>query len=107
VKVHVANYESRISLAAWLLNGDCGQQTLKIEGMRAAGVLQRPGPQIARSVGGQLDAVAIGVGQVDELSGAPEVYTGRLLERVVRWPLGDRAAEQAPRDFLVSSWAER
>jgi hypothetical protein len=43
----------------------------------------------------------------DELSGALEVYTERLLERVVRWPLGDRAAEQAPRDLVVSSWAER
>src|SRR5215218_8526232 len=32
----------------------------------------------------------------DGLSGAPEVYTELLLERVVRWPLGDRAAEQAP-----------
>src|ERR671920_2175971 len=67
VKVHVANYESRISLAAWLLTGDGGQQAVKIQGMRAAGVLQWPGPQRARAVGGQLDAVAIGVGQVDRL----------------------------------------
>jgi hypothetical protein len=86
VKVHVANDESRTSLAAWLLTGDGGQQAVKMEGMRAAGVLQWPGPQLPRAVGGQLDAVAIGVGQVDELSGAPEVYTERLLERVVRWP---------------------
>src|SRR5829696_362894 len=35
--------------------------------MRAAGVLQWPGPQLPRTVGGQLDAVAIGVGQVDGL----------------------------------------
>src|SRR5215207_2826204 len=67
VKVHVANYESRISLAAWLLTGDGGQQAVKIEGMRAAGVVQWPGPQLPRAVGGQLDAVAIGVGQVDGL----------------------------------------
>ena len=35
--------------------------------MRAAGVLQWPGPQLPRAVGGRLDAVAIGVGQVDGL----------------------------------------
>src|ERR671918_1785097 len=46
VKVHVANYESRISLAAWLLSGDGGQQAVKIQGMRAAGVVQWPGPQL-------------------------------------------------------------
>ena len=63
----MANYESRTSLAAWLLTGDGGQQAVKIEGMWAAGVVQWPGPQLARAVGGQLDAVAIGVGQVDGL----------------------------------------
>src|SRR5919112_159671 len=67
VKVHVANYESRISLAAWLLTGDGGQQAVKMEGMRAAGVFQRSGPQLPRAVGGQLDAVAIRVGQIDGL----------------------------------------
>src|SRR5918999_3942562 len=41
VKVHVANYESRTSLAAWLLTGDGGQQAVKIEGMWAARVGQR------------------------------------------------------------------
>src|ERR671910_2966317 len=70
VKVHVANYESRISLAAWLLTGDGGQQAVKMEGMRAAGVVQWPGPQLPRAVGGQLDAVAIRVWQVDGLVGA-------------------------------------
>ena len=63
----MANYESRISLAPWLLTGDGGQQAVKIQGMRAAGLLQWPGPQLPRAVGGQLDAVAIGVGQVDGL----------------------------------------
>src|ERR671920_2095170 len=61
VKVHVANYESRISLAAWLLTGDGGQQAVEIEGMRAAGVFQRSGPQLPRSVGGKLDAVSVRV----------------------------------------------
>ena len=63
----MANYESRTSLAAWLLTGDGGQQAVQIQGMRAAGVVQWPGPQLPRAVGGQLDAVAIGVGQVDGL----------------------------------------
>src|ERR671920_2512366 len=54
VKVHVANYESRRSLVAWLLTGCGGQQVVKIEGMRAAGVLQWPGPQRARAISGQL-----------------------------------------------------
>src|ERR671921_2561730 len=67
VKVHVANYESRRSLAAWLLTGDGGQQAVKIQAMRAAGVLQWPGPQLPRAVGCQLDAVAIRVGQIDGL----------------------------------------
>ena len=35
--------------------------------MWAAGVFQRSGPQLPRAVGGQLDTVAIGVGQVDGL----------------------------------------
>ena len=48
----------------------------------------------------------------DELSGAPGVYTERLTPSGC-WSascvslLGDRAAEQAPRDTVVSSWAER
>src|SRR5919107_4185997 len=91
VKVHVANYESRISLAAWLLTGDGGQQAVKMEGMRAAGVLQWPGPQLPRAVGGQLDAVAVGVGQVDGLVGA---VVGGALDGGMRLRKPQRRARQ-------------
>src|SRR3712207_7425757 len=38
--------------------------------MWAAGVVQRLGPPLTWAVGGQLDAVGVGVGQVDGLVGA-------------------------------------
>src|SRR5215217_1498155 len=70
VKVHVADHESVPGLAPRLLTGDGGQQAVDVQGIRAAGVVQRPRPPLARSVGGQLDAVSVGVRKVDGLVGA-------------------------------------
>ena len=50
-----------------LMAGHGGEQVVQVEGLRAAGVPQRFGPRLARTVGGQLDAVAVGIGEVDSL----------------------------------------
>src|SRR5918998_5127610 len=70
VQVDVSDHETAPGLATRLVAGDGGQQVVKIEGMWAARVVQRLGPPLARSVGGQLDAVSVGVGQVDGFVGA-------------------------------------
>jgi hypothetical protein len=72
VQVHVADREPRPGLAARLLSSDGRQKGVHV---------QRPGPavpagvgevrpRLARAVGVQLDAVAVGVGEVDGLVGA-------------------------------------
>src|SRR5919112_1645691 len=61
--------------------------------MWAACVVQRLGPPLARAVGGQLDAVAVGVGQVDGLVGA---VVGGALDGGIR----RRQTQRRPREFL-------
>jgi hypothetical protein len=69
VQVDVSDHETPPGLATRLVPCDGGQQVVKIEGMWAARVVQRLGPPLAWSVGGQLDAVSVGVGQVDGFVG--------------------------------------
>jgi hypothetical protein len=67
VQVEVTDREAGPGLAARSLAGHGGEQVVQVEGLRAAGVPQRFGPRPARTVGGQLDAVAVGIGEVDSL----------------------------------------
>src|SRR5829696_5826143 len=65
VKMHVADRQSGTCHGTRLLAGDDGQQAVQIQGLRAAVILQGPGPALARTVGSKFDAVAVGVGKVD------------------------------------------
>jgi hypothetical protein len=66
--MQVADRQPGAGLFARLLAGDDGQQAVQVEGARAAGILDCPGPALARAVGCQLDAVAVGIGKVDGLA---------------------------------------
>ena len=67
VQVQVAHPQAVTDLRRGLLTGDRAQQRLEVECGGAAAVAEvgRPGGLVA--VGGQLDAVAVRVGQVDRL----------------------------------------
>ena len=67
VQVHVAHDEARADLGPRLLASHRRQQIVHVKAMWPAGVVQRPGPPLARTVGGQLDTVAVGLGKVDRL----------------------------------------
>jgi hypothetical protein len=70
VQVHVTDDQSWSCPIARLLAGHGGKQAVEIQGVRAPGVLQGLGPALAWPIGGQLDAVAVGIGKVDGLVGA-------------------------------------
>ncbi len=70
VEVEVAGAQAGADLGGRRLAVDGREQRLEVERGRTTGVAEVGRPRLARAVGGQLDAVAVGVGQVDRLVGA-------------------------------------
>src|SRR3954469_19375877 len=81
VEVHVADAQAGPGVLAGRLVGDRSQQGAEVQRRRSAGVHVLVGrPAVARAVGGELEPVAVGVGQVDRLVRA---VVGRAVDRRV------------------------
>ena len=74
--------QAGVGVRGGLLAGDRGRAGRRGRAARAApSVLEAVGPLLARAVGGELDAVAVGVGEVDRLGDA---VVGGALDRRAR-----------------------
>src|SRR5215217_6307553 len=100
VQVNMADSQPGAGLIARLFAGNGSQQAVLVEGVRTAGVLQSPGPALARAVGGKFDAVAVGVGKVHSLVGA--VVGGALYPGSRR-----REAQRRVRQLLAGGEEQR
>ena len=85
VQVHVPHAQvGRDASAGGSVALDHRHQAVHVERHRPAqrGRVAEVAPVLARAVGGQLDAVAVGVGQVDRLG---DLVVGRAADRRARW----------------------
>ena len=83
-----------------VLARDGREQGVEVQRGRAAGVAEVGGPLALGAIGGELDAVAVRVGQVDRLVGA---VVGGALDR----GLGDREADRGAGEFLAGGVEQR
>jgi len=97
---HVPDGEAGGDAGRGLLAGHRGQQAREVQRLRAAGVVERPGPGLSRAVGGQLDAVAVGVGQVDRL-------VGPVVRRAVDRRAAGGQAQRPPGQLLARGVEQR
>ena len=77
----MAHPQARADVRGGRLAGARGEQRIEVQRRGAGVVAEARGPALAREVGGQLDAVAVGIGQVDRFVGP---VVGRALDVGVR-----------------------